>query len=207
MPSRTFVGGVWAMTVSRNAPGVVRGSAVATATAIAPATASGCGVGDLGGQGRLAGGGCRVVEVTGADGGDAHGGAVAPGALAVEGFAGEGAPVAAFADEAEETVGGRAVTAVEVVVLGERPGQGVLVDRVVGFQDSVDGRGHFGVVRPLPGARGERLGLEGGAVGGDEELGAERVAHGEGLEGGVCAVQAGSRRSESSLREEIPSFG
>jgi hypothetical protein len=64
---------------------------------------------------------------------DAHGGAVAPGTLAVEEPGGQCPPVAAFTDEAQHAPGGRAVPAVEVVMSGEagreRVPQGQAVQR------------------------------------------------------------------------------
>ena len=74
---------------------------------------------------------------------------------------------------------------------GERCGKGVLVDGVMGGQDQVDRAGHLGVVGPLPGNWRKRPAGEMVTVGGDEELGSERIAKGEpekGLPGALKTV-------------------
>ncbi|OLT34510.1 hypothetical protein BJF79_33240 [Actinomadura sp. CNU-125] len=86
------------------------------------------GVGDFGGQDGLFGGAVGVVGEVGAEGGDAHGGAVAEGAFAVEEFAGRLVPVVALPDAVEEFEGAGAVAAFDGHVFGECVGEVVLVD-------------------------------------------------------------------------------
>ena len=142
--------------------------------------------GDLG----LVGGLLGVAGVPGAERGDAHGGAVAPRALAVEQPGGQLPPVGALVpDQPQHAVDGRAVAAVEVMVLGEGAGQRVLVDAAVRGQHGQHGAGHLGVVGPLPGAGRQLAPLEGRVVGGDEELGAEGVADGQPAQAGQGAAR------------------
>jgi hypothetical protein len=112
-------------------------------------------VGNRGGQRCLAGCLGGIVGEERAERGDAHGGSVAPGAVAVEEGGGQGPPVGAVADQAEQPAGRRPVAPVEVVPPGEGGGEGVLVDRAVDGQGQVNRAGHLRVVGPLPGPRRE----------------------------------------------------
>lgn len=126
-----------------------------------------CGVGgDLRLMGRLLG----IVRVPGAQGGDPHRGAVAPGPLPVEQGRGQFAPVGALPDQSQQPVDSRTVPAVEVMVLCEGVGQSILIDAVVGGQDGHDGAGHLGVVGPLPRAGRQLTALQQGVVHRHEEL-------------------------------------
>ncbi len=144
------------------------------------------------------GGLLRIVRVPGAQRGDAHGGAVAPGALALEQGGGQLAPVTAFPDQTQHAVDRRTVPAVEVVALGEGARERVLVDAAVLGQDGQHGAGHLGVVGPPPRRRRQLLSLERGVVGRDEELGAEGVTHGQ-----PSQARQGSVESVSCHRSEL----
>ncbi len=152
--------------------------------------------GDLG----LMGGLLRVVRVPGAQRSDAHGGTVAPRPLAVEERRGQLAPVAALPDQPQQPVDRGAVPPVEVVVRGEGLGESVLINPPVCGEHGDDGTRHLGVVGPLPGARGQLAALEQRIVHRHEELGAERVTHGQSAQGGQGALQAPGGRGISGHR-------
>ncbi len=143
----------------------------------------GVGVGGDGSGGGACEEGRQVVGEEGTEWSDAHGGAIAEGAHAVEEGLCLGLPVCGVvAGEAgKQGVHGRAVAASRVVAFGETDGEGLLGNGLVSGQGLDDVDGHEGVVGDGPGWGGECevLAL---VLGEGEEALAEGVAGAEAFE-------------------------
>ena len=124
------------------------------------------------------------IDVTGeprAQRGDAHGGAVAKGALAPELRRRDLPPWLPAGDRTKHLVHRGPVSAGAVIPLGEAGGQGVAVDTAVLHENFQDRQRHVGVVGPAPWWPGNSP-LD-GQPGSGEELFPQRVPDGQTLEG------------------------
>lgn len=144
-----------------------------------------------GGAPRLLGGGLEVVGEVGAEGRDAHRGAVAEGALAGELAASQWFPGHPHPDHHQQVVHGGTVPTPPVIALGKRGGQMVLIDLPALAEAGEDRQRHLRVVGVEPGRLGQSplRHHPHGDVGVTEELLPKGVADGEAFKGRTGAFQ------------------